>query len=342
MHVAFSITTATHNASSGRRTSLRCGSTLAAVDAVHRFFENRTDALAELRAISVLRTTSICETQGDNGMGGSELESAARRSATRHAGPDASLVSTLLREHRVQPAKPREARPAGQCGTPRPKDLRRGWKCQTTTGRYVEMPSACSQQVRVGRGGEQYKMLCLERGDTTLKSTTEATPCRVLSVGSNGDAAFEIDMRRRYPGCLFETWDGTLGGAREHLRHQLPSWLRFVDRNFDYSSSGVWLQRQHTTRSSADASKPSLSVLKIDCEGCEFKALMPWLSSVCTEQVLLELHFLKRDAPKLAKLLAALSSEYHLFYGENNPVCGGPYSGHRCLETAWHRRRPCL
>ena len=113
-----------------------------------------------------------------------------------------------------------------------------------------------------------------------------AAPCNVLSVGSNGDAGFEVDVRRRWPHCQLTTMDGTLVDSftdgrwrnRSRLRAQLPAWLRLIPENFHPDS---WTHF---------AGFHEMSLLKIDCEGCELDSLVPFLERVPVRQIVVEVH----------------------------------------------------
>ncbi len=154
-------------------------------------------------------------------------------------------------------------------------------------------------------------------------------PCRVLSVGSDGDAAFEEAVHRRWPRCSIDVFDGTLTGRRAYLRDRLPSYVRFVPHNFGPTS---WRAYEGQT----------VAILKIDCERCEHKSLRPWLEHVCTEQILLEMHPLgyEDDGNRTARLLAAISHSHAPFFAVHNNRAGLRRGG-RYAEIAWRRRQPC-
>ena len=192
-------------------------------------------------------------------------------------------------------------------------------KAEAALGAFVTMPQC--NGVRVGLGGEQSKMLC--RPNSALR----ALNCQVMSVGSNGDAAFERQMHALAPDCSIQTWDGTLVGRRQHLAALLPNFTTFVPHNFGPDSWRL-------------INGSAVSVLKIDCEGCELTALSPWISNVCTDRILIEVH--AADPNRTAVMLEHLHLHgYHLGYGENNPLCG-PWTGLRCVELSYLRHEPCV
>jgi len=171
----------------------------------------------------------------------------------------------------------------------------------------------------------------------TLRSSS---PCTIVSVGSNGDATFETSMREFSPWCQTDTWDGTLTGHRAGLKKRLPAWVNLIEHNFGpqtwtyYSEKGI----------------DSVRLLKIDCEGCEFSSLLPWLENLCTEQILIEIHGcacghcqhdLNRNATlrmiRTAGLLDALVVNYSVFHVEPNVR----FSDGSCVEYGLRRRWPC-
>ena len=188
------------------------------------------------------------------------------------------------------------------------------------------------------------KVACSRSGAAVL-----ASPCRVLSVGSNGEPEFEESVHAMAAACAIDTWDGTLGARK---RARLPPFLRFVPRNFKASSWREYVGRGH------------LAILKMDCEGCEFQGLLPFVERVCAQQVILELHAYPRllaagassrshrdaagGSPKrvaaehfapLASFFARMARlRYRPFYGEYNPSCG-PHV--RCWEISWYRSEEC-
>jgi hypothetical protein len=168
------------------------------------------------------------------------------------------------------------------------------------------------------------KVLC------NVKSSLQS-PCHVFSVGSNGDASFETAVHELAPDCQIDTFDGTLiRHGQTELVDNLPAFLRFHPINWGRQSIGNVTQILEGV--------PSLSVLKIDCDGCEYETLMPFLATVCTDQVVVEVHAL--TLVLYAGLLTNLSEAYVPFYAEDNPRCGVT-SGMRCAEISWRRRKPC-
>lgn len=137
--------------------------------------------------------------------------------------------------------------------------------------------TSCGRLERLGGSGDGGKAVCAVAG-------LMEPPCVVVSIGSNGDASFEREVLAKGPSCTVYTFDGTLTGQRAHLRHRLPlddARFHFIAENMDSNHTSASLARRGITR---------ISLLKVDCEGCEDTALLPLLRAVHVEQLLLEVH----------------------------------------------------
>lgn len=130
---------------------------------------------------------------------------------------------------------------------------------------------ACTAMVRLGatglsRLGDGSKVVCM---DSPLLSAKRATgdvaasarpgarpspPCDVVSVGSNGDFAFEEAVRARLPHCKVHVFDGTM--ERKGFKGP-PGWLA---PTFHFENFGA-----ESYKSFAGA---HVAILKIDCEEC--------------------------------------------------------------------------
>ena len=127
---------------------------------------------------------------------------------------------------------------------------------------------------RGDKRGDGGKTLC--HAETLLRSPG----CVVLSVGINDDTAFERHLHRARPECRIIGMDGTLP---EDLRRHVPSFVELIPENFGPSTH------------SAFAHLPRISLLKLDCEHCEYKSLPPFLDRVCVEQLVVEMGPAVRD-----------------------------------------------
>lgn len=226
-------------------------------------------------------------------------------------------------------------------GTWSDHDLRRylasNWKAGGPAG------ASCSDAQLFGAYHDGGKLVCRPR--ELFKQH-----CHVLSIGSDGDASFESSIHAFAPHCIVETHDGTLIGDRAKLRERLPSFVKLVPTNMDATTYLRLLQD----------GVEQLSLLKIDCEGCEFSSLLPLVSHICVDQIALELHACqskgKRSreptssfpigarhrpfdrAMRVHTLLSQLDVLYRIFEKQPNFV----YSDGTCLEFSFIRRVPCV
>lgn len=135
-------------------------------------------------------------------------------------------------------------------------------------------PTACpggtSRTTRYGPHGEGGKTVC------NPSSTLGGSRCLIVSVGLNDDTRAEQAIHSAFPHCTIHGFDGTLTPAN---RAKLPSptVLRFFPSNLGSSTYTRYVGQV-------------VSLLKIDCEGCELRLLAKWLDHVCTEQIAVEIH----------------------------------------------------
>ena len=209
------------------------------------------------------------------------------------------------------------------------------WKAGGPTG------ASCSDAQIFGRYSDGGKIVCKPR-------ELFITPCNIISIGSGGDASFESSVHAFASHCNIETHDGTLVGEREKLRKDLPAFVKFVPENMN-NLTYLRLQRDGVRH---------ISLLKIDCEGCEFSSLLPLIRHICVDQIALELHAApctlrgkrfsearrssSRTTPfrrvmRAHTLLTQLDELYHIFDKQPNTV----YSDGTIIEFAFVRRIPC-
>ena len=154
--------------------------------------------------------------------------------------------------------------------------------------------TSCERLVRLGAHGEGGKTAC------SPLAVTASAPCFVVSVGSNGESSFEDSVLALNQSCEVDTIDPNKLPTPTTQSHNVFR-ERFTDK--------FAMRPRYVNR--------TISLLKIDCDGCEFEGLLPWLAATCTEQVLIEVHgCLPTHAPPLTrlmrvhKLLSALEPEY--------------------------------
>ena len=136
-----------------------------------------------------------------------------------------------------------------------------------------------------GDGGNAGKALCAPQ-----KLLERASPCHIISVGSDGDAAFEADIHERAPHCRIDTYDGTLVGPhRSALRKRIPPYVHFHAENWGRET---WREVANLTAGSGRGGDGAVGVaiLKMDCESCELDALPQLLEHVPVTQIVVETH----------------------------------------------------
>ena len=174
--------------------------------------------------------------------------------------------------------------------------------------------ASCGRMSRLGADGDGGKLVC-----DAQAIVRAGRRCLVVSIGSNGEASFERDVHRLNPDCEIHTYDHTLNPSkRSALLLAVPSTNqpRPIGRNaWSMPEQARWRKAQAAIASGTKRvltlfEEPfegqeyqlrryagrAVQLLKMDCDGCEFKALPRWLHGkqgkrgVCTDQILFELH----------------------------------------------------
>ena len=171
-------------------------------------------------------------------------------------------------------------------------------------------------------GVEGGKTLCMDN-----QALQPQRSCFVMSVGLRGDTRFEEALHAFAPHCTIVGMDGTLSAHNLNKTKSLD-YLHLIPENFKASTSDQYAGRR------AD-------LLKIDCEGCEYSTVPPWLDAVCTDQIQVEVHknFMRRPLQRVMdhhQFFARLDRTHRLAYLESNPRWPKI-----CTEYTWVRREPC-
>lgn len=167
----------------------------------------------------------------------------------------------------------------------------------------------CSHLKRLGAAGDGGKYVCMD----PLRD-----PVKVLSVGSMGDFTFENDIMAHFPHASITTMDGTVSAS---VATKAPPGVKFVRSNFDQTTNVAG----------------PLDILKLDCEGCELQALMPFLKRTCVKQILIETHACIQPLKRHHQLMAKLNHSFGVFVKEPNIE----FSDGSCVEFGLLRRQPC-
>jgi hypothetical protein len=122
----------------------------------------------------------------------------------------------------------------------------------------------CQQERRIGRWGDGGKWVC-----DPYRITQNKQSCLVYSVGSNNDFSFEEGVWQDVSSeCEIHTFDPTIGNHPSNLpvgkNIRFHPWgLAPENDGADKTLSSIIQELGHTGR--------DIDILKIDCEGCEWK-----------------------------------------------------------------------
>ena len=180
----------------------------------------------------------------------------------------------------------------------------------------------CVQPRRLMDLGDGGKTVC------AAEALLRPPGCVVVSVGINANTEFEEALHKAYAHCRIVGYDGTLSAAKRARAQQRVPFLELHEQNF-----GAALAANYSTI--------AVRLLKIDCDGCEFSALPAWVTTVCTDQIVVEVHRTLKWKPKIRvrfihTLMLELDRLYRIFYLETNPAF--PWLG---TEYSLVRRTPC-
>lgn len=196
----------------------------------------------------------------------------------------------------------------------------------------------CSNKLTFSPGTYEEKKLCIPTTPSTLESRNN-DDCNILSIGSNDQWGFEIEVTQQLPGCVTHTFDCTLsdntpkkkpmnddinfypyciGSSENQGPTLLPYdklWDAVMTRQKDDNNHTVLESR--TKQQSSIISPPKL--LKMDIEGYEFDVLHNLLSSsdssIWPEQIMLEVHWATRMVGLQWMPRTLTAGEISLFFG---------------------------
>ena len=167
----------------------------------------------------------------------------------------------------------------------------------------------CTALARLGRSGDGGKWVC------DPHTYLQQSPCVVYSFGSSGDFSFEEAVHAMAPACEIHTIDPAPPSNP-------PPFLQYHQGTLGetFTPKSLMHQLGHT----------NVTLMKMDCEGCEFGALTPStlpLEGAAIQQILFEIHY-QGDPSKTHTLFQTLSSlGYAIFSKEANLGAGGS-----CIE----------
>lgn len=178
---------------------------------------------------------------------------------------------------------------------------------------FWEPCKPCCNRTRVGRRGDGGKWVCL---DVPLTAHS-----RVISVGSNNEFSFELDLLQTFRVAPVRVYDHT----------SQPS----SDANIQFYQKKMTPYRLSSVLRALEHEHQPLSVLKVDCEGCELALLTPAILSklhAMGTQLLLEVHWSELGQSGIVSLWRALAAAgYGPFHKEPNIE----HSDGSCVEYAF-------
>jgi len=194
----------------------------------------------------------------------------------------------------------------------------------------------CSNMLTFSPGTYEEKKLCIPTSSPSSSRTN--VDCNILSIGSNDQWGFEMEVTQQLPGCVTHTFDCTLsdntpkkkpmnddinfypyciGSSENQGPTLLPYdklWDAVMTRQNDNKNT---VSESRTKQQSAIISPPKL--LKMDIEGYEFDVLHNLLSSsdssIWPEQIMLEVHWATRMVGLQWMPRTLTAGEISLFFG---------------------------
>lgn len=172
-------------------------------------------------------------------------------------------------------------------------------------------------------------------------SLKDENQCLIYSIGSNYDFSFEDGIRKHAPNCEFHTFDGTMNLTKRGLPADLEE-KRISFHNWNVDTVSGTKDKGWVTKTIEDIvselshMERTIQVLKIDCEGCEYKVIprvidMVKKRSLRIEQIQVEIH--GTNAAKIQTFFQTMrSAGYAVFHKERNHWgC----NGYTCVEYAF-------
>lgn len=169
----------------------------------------------------------------------------------------------------------------------------------------------CTTHVRLGRRGDGGKWVC------DPEVYLRRPGCVVYSFGSNGDFSFEEAVHAVAPNCEIHTVDSGPPGA-------VPAFVTYHQGIIGGRDS---LQQRLFTPVSfmRMLGHRNVTILKMDCEGCEYGALTPAAfpaDGAAIQQILFEVHYARNPIQTHALLRRVMAMGYAIFSKEPNLDAG--------------------
>lgn len=166
---------------------------------------------------------------------------------------------------------------------------------------YKDLEAREAKVKRYDSFGDGPKFVCgvdvMSSLPSSLSPTNRDDQCLVYSVGSNNNVAFEMSVHK-FMGCETHTFDPTVAkknfvGGKYAIFHQ---WGLGEDGIKEKWDGFKWMGKSfQTIINKLGHLNRTIDILKIDCEGCEWKAMPPLLDliaagTVKVNQIQIEMH----------------------------------------------------
>lgn len=175
---------------------------------------------------------------------------------------------------------------------------------------------SCTALARVGRAGDGGKWVCDPLLYLQGVTPPPASGCVVYSFGSNGEFSFEEAVHAMAPGCEIHTVDPAPHTQAPPFLHYHQGSMGARESPGVFTTASLMRHLNHT----------SVTLLKMDCEGCEFGALTAAAlpsERGAIQQILFEVHY-SGDAVGTHTLFQTLGMlGFAIFNKEANLGSGG-------------------
>ncbi|KAL9178453.1 hypothetical protein ACHAXT_003783 [Thalassiosira profunda] len=197
---------------------------------------------------------------------------------------------------------------------------------------------------RYGAVGDGPKFLCgvdhLAQKAARLMEEGAGERCLVYSIGSNNDVSFERAVHDFMPGCEIHTFDPTLQTAFVGDKYAtFHNWGLGKDGESATMEGKSWTAKGlETIMRELGHTNRTIDILKIDCEGCEYKTLPPVFDAIAAgnaqiSQLQVEMHVHTVADLHIHDFFAAADrAKLRIFHKERNHWgC----AGYKCVEYAF-------
>ena len=178
---------------------------------------------------------------------------------------------------------------------------------------------SCGYEQRIGKIGDGGKWVC------DAFKIEEALDCNVLSIGSNNDWSFEEAIFQLNPLCKIYTIDHTI------VPKNKPSFVNWYNVGLGATKHDL-ISTMDEILQITGLSNSSIDILKIDCEGCEWRVYQDFFKGFF-RQIMIELHDVGKNFEVNNFFEAMNDNGYVIFHKEPNTFgCSGD-----CIEYSFIR-----